>query len=127
MKSESVKERLLSLAIVLCLCRPSVAQEPNIAAEAVETLVEQPRQSPALPSTAAGRIGLYLIDVVSGEVTHAAGDPYRFPPRGSALSHSRTAAGSDECVSETMFRRRQVENHAHAAVAIPPCHRREPV
>ena len=75
MKSESVKASLLSLAIVLCLCRPVVAQQPNTAAAAAENLVEQLRRNPAEPSTAAGRIGLYVIDVVSGEVTLAASEP----------------------------------------------------
>jgi Tol biopolymer transport system component len=75
MKRESVKSSLLNLAIVLCLSRPVVAQQPNAAAAAAEDLVEQLRRNPAEPSTAAGRIGLYVIDVASGEVTLAASEP----------------------------------------------------
>jgi Tol biopolymer transport system component len=75
MKSESVKTSLLSLAIVLCLCRPVVARQANTAAAAAENLVEQLRRNPAEPSTAAGQFGLYVIDVVSGEVTLAASEP----------------------------------------------------
>jgi Tol biopolymer transport system component len=75
MKGERVKPSLLSLAIVLCLCRPVVAQPPNAAAAAADDLVEKLRRNPAEPSRAAGRIGLYVIDVVSGAVTLAAGEP----------------------------------------------------
>jgi hypothetical protein len=70
-----VNGSLLGLAIVLCLCWSVRAQRPNAASEAAEHLVEQIRRNPAEPSTAAGRIGLYVIDVVSGEVTLAASEP----------------------------------------------------
>jgi Tol biopolymer transport system component len=72
-----VKESLLILAVVICFCRPVVAeqQQPNAAAQAAERLVEQIRQNPAEPSTAAGRIGLYVIEVASGEATLAASEP----------------------------------------------------
>jgi Tol biopolymer transport system component len=76
---KKVKESLLVLAGVIGFCRPVVAQQqqqqPNAAARAAERLVEQIRRNPAEPSTAAGRIGLYVIDVVSGEVTLAASEP----------------------------------------------------
>ena len=71
MRSESIKTSSRSLAIVICLFRPAVAQQPNTAAAAAENLVEQLRRNPVQPSTAAGQFGLYIVDTSSGEVTRA--------------------------------------------------------
>jgi Tol biopolymer transport system component len=75
MKRGSVGASLLSLAIALSLCRPAAAQQPKTAAAAAENLVDQLRRNPAEPSTAVGRIGLYVIDVVNGEATLVASEP----------------------------------------------------
>src|SRR4051794_16889443 len=77
MAMNKVEQSLLVLAVVIGFCRLAVAQQqqPNAAAEAAGRLVEEIRRNPAQPSTAAGRIGLYVIDVVSGEVTLAASEP----------------------------------------------------
>ena len=52
--------------------------EPRVSGEvgkAVDTLVEQLRRYPARPSTAAGQIGLFLIDADGGEATLIANEP----------------------------------------------------
>jgi hypothetical protein len=77
MTMKKVKESPMVLAVVISSCRPVVAQQqqPNVASEAAERLVEQIRKNRAEPSTAVGRIGLYVIDVASGEATLAASEP----------------------------------------------------
>ncbi len=77
MAMKKINESLLVLAVLIGFCLPVVAQQqqPNAAVEAAERLVEQIRKNPVEPSAAAGRIGLYVIDVASGEATLAASEP----------------------------------------------------
>ena len=59
--------------------RKATAPQPKNGNETVEKavsrLVEQLRQHPVKPSTAAKRLGLYMIDVENGDVTLIADQP----------------------------------------------------
>ena len=93
METNARIKALLGLSIVLAASGPMQAQGPNPAQapraaerlhlkrgeptpeKAVSLLVEQLRRHPAKPTVAADRLGLYLIDVATGEVTLIADQP----------------------------------------------------